>query len=181
LSDISPEVAVRQSALGLPGTALLQQRRAYHAGTDTLVLSFITKIDGVPRSRIYLRSGGQEKYIPALNFGHEALSASDPVVCEAPILFMLLYAYEAVAGRDVVAEGHFVGIVRLDLITGTHEIWNTQPRCFFVEISAATAQADVVYGIAGFAGAEGIEYYVAAAHWAARRVEALRRLSSPDF
>jgi hypothetical protein len=91
-------------------------------------------------------------------------------------------------GRGQDAGGEMVGVLRVDLSTGDHELWKTDVagslRFFVTELVGADPPGENVYAIAGFRSETGlgtIEYAVAHLTWSTRKVTKLSSFEGVFF
>jgi hypothetical protein len=167
--------ALVQSNRGLPGEHLLQPRVAFHAPTSTAVLSFGVVRQGIHHGRVYLCAGAEVRYRPALELESEDLSLDSALVSAvAPYLFFVRSRWVG-SGATMARAGE--GVVRLELRTGEHDLWQMDApgaqRWFVAGLVGASPDARELYAVCGFRAPSGIgavEYALATLDWSTRTI-----------
>ena len=188
MSDkLNATVAVRHRTAGLTEEPLWERRLLYSEPSRSLLVAFaVVAADGAPLGRVYVLGFGEKSYRPLLDIDPRQSLDSPQACADVPVVYCLLHRWSdprtEITGRDC------EGIVRVDLSTGTHELWNpwlTAPHLSPSEICSASG--DRISLVASEPGRGGsirrtpLKCGVWSVTWSTRRAQRVRSLGSIWF
>lgn len=173
--------------LGLPDEPLYDRRLLYCGSSAIIVLSCSLDRSGVPIGRVFIRKKNEDAYTPLLELPDD-ISVSSVVVCDCSVLFAVRYRWSFERFGAGQASGDYQGIIRFDLVGGSHEVWETEADSaapFFVsEICGASADGEVCYAVLGHPSPHRVgpvAYSLSYLTWATRSVVRLVELPGIVF
>lgn len=151
---ISDEVAHLQVAHGLPAEGLLERRLQFCARLQVCVLSFAVEWRGIALSQVHVRKLSEPRYRRAIPPAGEGYSCSTPLLLPDGVLFSLVSQYVAVPNSPVGLGGNCLGIARVDLATGSCEVWTPDigERVFISELTGVEREPDLGETLLAVAG-----------------------------